>query len=246
MEKDPSKGGEKPAPEDASKGPGSDGGKDPAARDASVCTHCGKAYEGGPPPPGELLFCPSCDAVIPTTPAESAGAEPKGEGKDAPAEAPEEKAESPAEKKKDKKGKKARKEEKKDKKGDRDYFTTFPPQLDEKMGPLMDRGQERFNVYCAPCHGLVGDGNGMVSIRALERQDPEWATPTSVHASGVRGQPVGQLFNTITNGFGKMPDYAAQIPAEDRWAIVLYVRALQRSQNAGVDDVPEEMLPRLR
>jgi len=129
---------------------------------------------------------------------------------------------------------------------DREYFTTFPPQVEAKMRELMDRGQGRFNIYCAPCHGLVGEGDGMTSVRALERRDPEWQVPTSLHKPAVRGQPVGRLFNTITHGLGKMPSYAAQIPVEDRWAIVLYVRALERSQNAGSEDVPEDIRPQLR
>jgi hypothetical protein len=86
----------------------------------------------------------------------------------------------------------------------------------------------------------------MTSIRATEREEPEWKPPTSMQAGDVRQQPVGQIFGTITNGLDKMPAYGWQVPVEDRWAIVLYVRALQRSQNAGVDDVPEEIRPQLR
>jgi mono/diheme cytochrome c family protein len=127
-----------------------------------------------------------------------------------------------------------------------DYFTTIPERLEEKIPALMARGRERFNIYCAVCHGEVGDGAGMTSLRAIERRDPEWAPPTSIHKATIRNQPVGKLFNTITNGLGKMPGYAAQIPVEDRWSIVLYVRALQRSQNAPVEDVPEEVRPQLR
>ena len=130
--------------------------------------------------------------------------------------------------------------------GQPDYFTTFPEEITDKMPELMDRGRQRFDIYCATCHGLLGDGRGMTSIRAVEREEPEWVTPTSLHAGSVRRQPVGKLFNTITNGTGKMPAYAAQIPVEDRWAIVLYVRALQRSQNASLEDVPKEMRPQLR
>ncbi|NQT13789.1 MAG: DUF3341 domain-containing protein, partial [Planctomycetes bacterium] len=121
-------------------------------------------------------------------------------------------------------------------KDERDYFTTFPDRVHERIPTLMARGRERFNIYCAVCHGQVGDGSGMTSLRALKRQDPEWTPPTSLHKSTIRNQPVGKLFNTITNGLGKMPGYAAQIPVDDRWAIVLYVRALQRSQNAAVED----------
>jgi len=133
-------------------------------------------------------------------------------------------------------------------KNEPEYCTTFPPQVLERSKELMDRGQGRFNVYCATCHGLVGDGNGMTSVRAREQieRNPDWVTPTSIHAAAIRRQPVGRLFNTITHGAGKMPAYAAQIPVEDRWAIVLYVRALQRSQNASIEDVPKDVRPQLR
>ncbi len=129
-----------------------------------------------------------------------------------------------------------------------EYYTTLPPRVLERSRELMDRGQGRFNVYCATCHGLVGDGNGMTSLRAREQieRNPDWVTPTSIHAAAIRRQPVGKLFNTITHGAGKMPAYAAQIPVEDRWAIVLYVRALQRSRNASIEDVPNDVRPQLR
>ncbi len=86
----------------------------------------------------------------------------------------------------------------------------------------------------------------MTSILALRGDNPEWATPVSLHANSVRRQPDGEIFNTITNGIRKMPAYGPQIPVEDRWAIVLYVRALQRSQNASLEDVPERIRPELR
>lgn len=105
----------------------------------------------------------------------------------------------------------------------------------------MLRGRERFDVYCAPCHGLVGDGNGMVTLRAARRTDSlGWVPPASLVGDAVRGQPAGQILHTIAKGVRTMPGYAAQIPADDRWRIVLYVRALQRSQNAVPDDVPGE------
>jgi mono/diheme cytochrome c family protein len=107
----------------------------------------------------------------------------------------------------------------------------------------MKRGQQRYNIYCAPCHGLAGEGDGLVAKRAQELQQGTWAfPPTSLHSEAVRPQPVGQLFNTITNGVRKMPAYGAQISVQDRWAIVLYVRALQRTQNARPEDVPPETL----
>jgi mono/diheme cytochrome c family protein len=128
----------------------------------------------------------------------------------------------------------------------RDYYTTFPAVIRLDMKQAVTRGRQRYDIYCATCHGLVGNGQGITSIRALKKETPDWRIPTSLHVGSVRGQPVGQLFGTITNGKGKMPSYAAQIPAEDRWAIVLYVLALQRSQNATIEDFPKDIRSKLR
>ena len=95
----------------------------------------------------------------------------------------------------------------------------------------MARGQERFDIFCSPCHGRTGEGDGMVVQRGYRR-------PPSFHDDRLRNAPVGHFFDVITNGFGAMPDYAAQIQAEDRWAIVAYIRALQLSEHATLDDVP--------
>jgi mono/diheme cytochrome c family protein len=111
---------------------------------------------------------------------------------------------------------------------------------------LMERGRERYEIYCAPCHGLAGYGGGMVSKRAEMLQEGTWTPPASFHTELVRGRPAGHLFNTITNGIRNMPAYAPQITVDDRWAIVAYVRALQRSQSAPVDDVPPELRAQLR
>ncbi len=106
---------------------------------------------------------------------------------------------------------------------------------------FMTRGRERFKIYCAPCHGLAGEGDGITSERALAREDsPGWVKPLSLHSQGVREQPVGKIFNSITNGIRTMPAYASQIPPRDRWAIIVYVLALQRSQNALLDDLPPD------
>ena len=104
----------------------------------------------------------------------------------------------------------------------------------------MRRGQRQYNIFCAPCHGLAGQGDGLVARRAQELQQGTWIPPTSLHAEPVRNQPVGQLFHVISHGVRKMPSYAAQISVPDRWAIVLYLRALQRTQNARPEDVPPE------
>ena len=106
----------------------------------------------------------------------------------------------------------------------------FPFAIDEKA---MARGRERFDVYCSPCHGRTGIGDGMIVRRGYRR-------PPTFHQDRLRDAPVGHFFDVITNGFGAMPDYATQIRAEDRWAIVGYVRALQLAQHAAVADVPAD------
>ena len=98
---------------------------------------------------------------------------------------------------------------------------------------VMDRGQQRFDVYCAPCHDRTGSGNGMIVRRGYKQ-------PPSYYSDRVRQLANGSIFDTITRGFGAMPDYAAQIPPRDRWAIVAYVRALEASQTATINDVPPE------
>ena len=127
-----------------------------------------------------------------------------------------------------------------------DWLPTVPASAAEKFGSwdaLLDRGQARFEIYCAPCHGLAGYGDGIVSKRALalaEQGRANWTPPSSLHDEVVRTRPDGHLFNTITNGIRTMPAYGPQIPTADRWAIVAYVRALQRSQRSSLADVPED------
>jgi mono/diheme cytochrome c family protein len=117
------------------------------------------------------------------------------------------------------------------------WARTFPAQVDIS-DETMARGKARFGIYCTPCHGQAGLGDGMVHKRA-EALGGGWIPPTNVTQEYVRNQPVGELFNTITNGVRNMPPYAAQIPPGDRWAIVMYMRALQRSQAGTLNDVPE-------
>jgi mono/diheme cytochrome c family protein len=113
--------------------------------------------------------------------------------------------------------------------------TVFPfPITDAEMA----RGQERFNIYCSPCHGRTGLGDGMV-VRRGYRRPPSFADDRLVQA------PVGHFFDVITNGFGAMPDYAAQVRPADRWAIAAYIRALQLSAHAPVGDVPAAERARL-
>jgi len=125
------------------------------------------------------------------------------------------------------------------------YVQRFPPRV-ELTRAAIERGHERFDVYCAPCHGLAGYGDGIVARRADRLQQGTWVPPASLHDEPALGRPVGHLFNTIGNGIRTMPAYGAQIPVEDRWAIVAYVRALQRSQHARIEDVPADARSRLR
>ncbi len=100
-------------------------------------------------------------------------------------------------------------------------------------GEVMARGHERFDIYCSPCHGRLGDGNGMIPSRGYRR-------PPSYHTATLRAAKTGHFFDVMTNGFGAMPDYAQQVPPRDRWAIIAYIRALQLSENATINDVPEQ------
>ncbi|MGE3182022.1 MAG: quinol:electron acceptor oxidoreductase subunit ActD, partial [Phycisphaerae bacterium] len=122
------------------------------------------------------------------------------------------------------------------------FATTFPKRVPITEETL-ERGQARFAIYCAPCHGLDGLGAGPVAARNVEGRDgwATWVAPTSLHDQSVRDRAHGHLFNTITNGIRSMPPYGAAIPIEDRWAIVSYVRALQRSTAATMNDVPADI-----
>ena len=97
---------------------------------------------------------------------------------------------------------------------------------------VLQRGRERFNVYCSPCHSRLGDGNGFIPSRGFARKPP------SYHIERLRKAPIGYFFDVATNGFGIMLDYSAQISARDRWCIAAYIRTLQLSQNATAADVP--------
>lgn len=108
------------------------------------------------------------------------------------------------------------------------FVTEFPVPI---TAADLDRGQERFNIYCSVCHGRLGDGSGMIVKRGFRK-------PPSFHDERLRNAPVGYFFDVETNGFGAMPDYASQIPPEDRWRIIAYIRALQLSHRGTIADVP--------
>ncbi|MCO6043040.1 DUF3341 domain-containing protein [Aeoliella sp. ICT_H6.2] len=137
-----------------------------------------------------------------------------------------------------------------------DWVTEFPIPVNMDT---MKRGQQRYNIYCSVCHGRAGDGDGLVHQRALElNQLTTWSPPTSIHQGEIPNYPVGRLYDTITNGNaagflenggikrGRMAGYKAQISVEDRWAIVLYVKALQKTRNASPDDLTEAELNSLK
>jgi len=111
-----------------------------------------------------------------------------------------------------------------------DLVATLPMPLTKD---LLRRGQDRFNIYCMPCHDRTGSGRGMVVRRGYQ-------PPPSLHLDRLRDAPVGHFFDVISNGLGAMPDYASQIDVPDRWAIAAYVKALQLSQHAPVADVPAD------
>jgi cytochrome c len=101
---------------------------------------------------------------------------------------------------------------------------------------LLERGQERFSVFCRHCHGATGDGQGMIAQRGYNVERPV----ASYHTQRLREMPIGHFFDVITNGYGAMFPYSDRIPVEDRWAIAAYVRVLQRAHNATLSDVPAE------
>jgi mono/diheme cytochrome c family protein len=103
---------------------------------------------------------------------------------------------------------------------------------------VLEHGRDRFQIYCVPCHGPTGDGDGLVVQRGFN-------PPPSYNTDRLRQAPVGHFFDVITNGFGAMPSYAQQVPVDDRWAIIAYIRALQLSQYAPVSDVPPDAVSQL-
>ncbi|MFK8113842.1 MAG: quinol:electron acceptor oxidoreductase subunit ActD [Rubripirellula sp.] len=113
---------------------------------------------------------------------------------------------------------------------------------------LVERGEKYFGIYCSVCHGMNGGGNGLVNRRAQKILAATWIPPSSLHSDTLTADkyPDGKLFSTISNGIRKMPGYAGQIKTRDRWAIVAYVRALQKSQNASLDLVPADKRDELK
>jgi cytochrome c5 len=111
----------------------------------------------------------------------------------------------------------------------------FPLPLNQH---LLERGEERYKIFCSPCHGLQGDGNGMIVMRGMKH-------PPSYHQDRLRQVTNGYIYDVVTNGFGAMYGYSAQIPPSDRWAVIAYVRALQLSRNAKAAELPAELREKL-
>jgi len=114
--------------------------------------------------------------------------------------------------------------------------TVFPFPVD---AAVMARGRERFEIFCTPCHGRTGTGDGMIVQRGYRR-------PPTYHDDRLRNAPIGHFVDVMANGFGAMPDYSDQVNARDRWAIAAYIRALQLSQHAQLADVPDRERGALR
>lgn len=112
-------------------------------------------------------------------------------------------------------------------------ITELPMKLtQEDLKALLLRGEERFNIYCSPCHGRAGDGEGMITKRGLALRRP----PANYHTDRLRKMPIGHFYDVITNGYGVMFSYASRVEPQDRWAIAAYIRALQLSENASATD----------
>jgi mono/diheme cytochrome c family protein len=114
-------------------------------------------------------------------------------------------------------------------------YAGYPVPVNEK---LVRRGEDRYKIFCAPCHGLQGDGNGMAAVRGMKH-------PPSYHIDRLRQAPNGYFYDVMTNGFGAMYSYSERIPPNDRWAIIAYLRALQLSRNAKAGDLPETLRQKL-
>jgi len=110
------------------------------------------------------------------------------------------------------------------------YVAELPVELEPA---LLDRGQQRFQIFCSPCHGMAGNGQGMIVQRGFQQ-------PETFHQARLREIPIGYFFDVMTNGFGQMSSYASQVPVDDRWAIAAYIRALQASQYVDVTSLPAE------
>lgn len=118
------------------------------------------------------------------------------------------------------------------------FVTAFPLPV---TAELVNRGQERYDIFCATCHAPSGNGQSLVHLRAQGLGEGTWTPPSDLTSDAIAEREVGHIYNTITNGIRTMPAYGSMIPPEDRWAITAYVRALQLSRKATIDDVPADV-----
>ena len=118
------------------------------------------------------------------------------------------------------------------------FVTDFPVEVTRE---LVARGRDRYDIHCAPCHGPAGNGDGLAHRHAQALAEGTWTPPSDLTTAAIAERPVGHIYNTITNGIRNMPAYGPQIAPEDRWAIAAWVRALQLTRNATIDDVPADV-----
>lgn len=117
--------------------------------------------------------------------------------------------------------------------GETTFLETLPSGIVADAA-FLERGRQRYDIYCSPCHAVTGEGNGSVVARGMQ-------APPTLHDDRVRAFPIGQFYDVITNGVRNMPSYAKQVPPQDRWAVAAYLRVLQRSRMATIDQVPADV-----
>lgn len=120
-----------------------------------------------------------------------------------------------------------------------EFVKSLPPQLSDEVDLLTERGRNRFSIYCATCHGILGAGDGPTHQRALELKESKWVPATNLLTQSIRDRADGQLFQAISDGVRNMPSYGSQIPPRDRWSIVAFIRHLHETQSIA----PEPALP---
>lgn len=119
-----------------------------------------------------------------------------------------------------------------------EFVPSLPPQLDQQGEVLLARGLDRYTIYCSICHGVHGAGDGPISQRAVELRESKWVPPTNLMTQTIRNRRDGQLFQAISDGVRTMPSYGPLVPIEDRWAIVAYLRELQKNQPVAPEPAP--------
>lgn len=124
-----------------------------------------------------------------------------------------------------------------------EFVKSPPPQWEHQKEKLLRRGKDRYTIYCSLCHGSQGAGDGPISQRAVELSEPKWAPPTNLLTQTIRERLDGEIFQAISDGVRTMPSYGSLLPVEDRWAIVAYVRELQKTQPVAPEPIPAGARP---